>query len=443
MDKDPILAVAIHAARRAAAVLVDVSRDLKRRPSHAKDHADIVSNADTEAENAMIATLRAAFPEHAIVGKEAGEIVSQIAGGNRAGKNSLKWIVDPLDGTVNFRHGYPYFAVSIALTHGNEVTHAVVLDPVHDELFTAIRGKGAQLNGTPIRTSTCVRLEEALVGTVIPAHGSARLAAYLPVLNALVPKCAGIRRAGTCALDLAYVAVGAARRLLGDGPQSVERRGRRAARRRGRRARRRFRGRARVPAHEGRDRVGAGRLQSAARCDRGGGAAGALSLGAPVDGSSEIAQSVIAAIAAIDHSSTPKPAALTTGPSSQTAAELTPNETKRRMPLTRERIRSSTKRTIIASVNGIAPNTATMNATCSASSVQPVAPAAAMKSGTWSATTHEVEPLHRIAVDEQADRDLRERCDDVDAREERARAARDRRRCPRAARARAGRCRWS
>ena len=88
-------------------MLVDVSRDLKRRPSHAKGQADIVGNADTEAENAMIATLRAAFPEHAIVGKEAGEIVSQIAGGNRVGKNTLKWIVDPLDGMTNFRHGYP------------------------------------------------------------------------------------------------------------------------------------------------------------------------------------------------------------------------------------------------------------------------------------------------------------------------------------------------
>ncbi len=208
MHRDPILAVAIHAARRAAAVLVDVSRDLKRRPSHAKVHADVVGNADTEAENAMIATLRAAFPEHAIVGKAAGEIVSQITGGNRAGKNTLKWIVDPLDGTVNFRHGYPCYAVSIALTHGNEVTHAVILDPAHDELFVAIKGKGAQLNGTPIRTSTCVRLEDALVGTVIPTQGSARLATYLPVLNAMIPKCAGIRRAGTCALDLAYVAAG-------------------------------------------------------------------------------------------------------------------------------------------------------------------------------------------------------------------------------------------
>ena len=208
MSNDPVLAVAIHAARRAAAVLVDVARDLRRRPSHAKDHADLVSNADTEAENAMIATLRAAFPEHAIVGKEAGELVSQIVGGSGSAKNTLKWIVDPLDGTVNFLHGYPCYAVSIALTHGNEVTHAVVLDPVRDDLFTAIKGKGAQQNGTPIRTSTCVRLEDALVGTVFPARGSPHMAAYLPVLNALVPKCAGIRRAGACALDLANVAAG-------------------------------------------------------------------------------------------------------------------------------------------------------------------------------------------------------------------------------------------
>jgi len=210
MDKDPILAVAIHAARRAASVLVDVSRDLKRRPAHAKakDQADIVINADTEAENAMIATLRAAYPEHAIVGKEAGEIVSQIAGGSRVGKNTLRWIVDPLDGAVNFRHGYPYYAVSIALTHGNEVTHAVVFDPVHDDLFAAIKGRGAQLNGTPIRASICMRLEEALVGTAMPAQGSARVAAYLSVQNAMISKCAGIRRSGASALDLAYVASG-------------------------------------------------------------------------------------------------------------------------------------------------------------------------------------------------------------------------------------------
>jgi myo-inositol-1(or 4)-monophosphatase len=208
MASDPILAVAIHAARRAAAVLVDAARDLKRRPSHAKRPDSVVSDADAEAENAMISTLRAAFPEHAIVGREAGEIVSQIAGGGRPATNALRWIVDPLDGGVNFLHGYPCFAVSIALTHGNDATHAVVLDPLRDELFTATRNKGAQLNGTPIRTSTCVRLDDALVGTVFPARGSPAMASYLPIHNALVPKCAGIRRGGAFALDLAYVAAG-------------------------------------------------------------------------------------------------------------------------------------------------------------------------------------------------------------------------------------------
>jgi myo-inositol-1(or 4)-monophosphatase len=208
MTNDPILAVAVRAAHRAASVIIDAARDLKRRPSHAKDHADIASEAETEAENAIIATLRAAFPDHAIVGEEAGEIVSQIEATNRGSGTSQKWIIDPLDGTANFVHGYPYYAISIALTHGGEVTHAVVLDPVRDELFTAIKGKGAQQNGTPIRTSTCVRLEEALVGTVFPTRTSSKLPAYLPVFDALIRQCAGIRRAGAGALDLAYVAAG-------------------------------------------------------------------------------------------------------------------------------------------------------------------------------------------------------------------------------------------
>ncbi|MEO8305325.1 MAG: inositol monophosphatase family protein [Betaproteobacteria bacterium] len=208
MTNDPILAVAIRAAHRAASVLVDAARDLKRRPSHAKDHSDIASEAGTEAENAIIATLRAAFPDHAIVGKEAGEIVNQIAGAPRGSETSHKWIIDPIDGAANFAHGYPYYAVAIALTQGNDVTHAVVVDPVRDELYTAIKGKGAQQNGAPIRTSTCVRLEEALVGTVFPPRIGSKLPLYLPVFNALVRQCGGIRRAGAATLDLAYVATG-------------------------------------------------------------------------------------------------------------------------------------------------------------------------------------------------------------------------------------------
>ena len=166
--------------------------------------------------------------------------------------------------------------------------------PSHDELFTAIKGKGAQLNGTPIRTSTCVRIEEALVGTVIPAHGSARLAAYLPVLNALIPKCAGIRRAGTCALDLAYVAAG---RLdgfweMGLNPWNVAAGALLVVEAGGRVGD--FAGGLEFMRTQGRDRRGAGRVQSAARRDCGGGAAAALILGAPVGGSSATAHSVIA-----------------------------------------------------------------------------------------------------------------------------------------------------
>ena len=208
MTNDPILAVAIRAAHRAASVIVDAARDLKRRPSHVKDHGDLASEAGTEAENAIIATLRAAFPEHAIVGKEAGEIVNQIQDTQRANATSHKWIIDPIDGAANFAHGYPYYAVSIALMQGNVVTHSVVLDPIRDEHYTAVTGKGAHHNGSPIRTSSCVGLQEALVGTMFPSRSSAKLSSYLAVFNAMITECAGIRRAGSVALDLAYVAAG-------------------------------------------------------------------------------------------------------------------------------------------------------------------------------------------------------------------------------------------
>jgi myo-inositol-1(or 4)-monophosphatase len=189
-------------------VILDAARDLKRRPAHATNQPDIALAAEVEAENAIIATVRAAFPEHAIVGREAGAIVSQIEGRPGGGRHAVKWIVDPIDGTANFVRGYPYFAVSVAVSQGGEITHAAVLDPVHDELFTATRGKGAQLNGTPIRTSMCVRLDDALVGTVFPTRSSPKMPGYLALFDALIAQCAGLRRAGACSLDLAYVAAG-------------------------------------------------------------------------------------------------------------------------------------------------------------------------------------------------------------------------------------------
>lgn len=205
MINDPILAVAVRAARRAGAIIIDAARDLKRLASHAKAQGDIASSADADAEKAIIATLRTAFPGHPILGEETGETPAATPSGATSG---YRWVIDPIDGTANFVRGFPYYAISIALTHGHDITHAVVHDPVHDELFIAIRGKGAQLNAAPIRVSACTALERALVGTVFPTPASPRMPAYLKAFNTLIPRCAGIRRAGACALDLAYLAAG-------------------------------------------------------------------------------------------------------------------------------------------------------------------------------------------------------------------------------------------
>jgi len=197
---DPSLAVAVRAARNAAAVIEDAARDLARLPSSSREHGKIAAGAGTEAADAIVTTLAAAFPDHAILGAEGNP--------RREGSTTWRWIVDALDGTANFRHGYPYYAISIALTHGSELTHVVVLDPIRDELFTAIKGRGALLNGVALRVSGCTALDTALIGTVFPTGASPRLPAYLPIFNALLGRCAGIRRAGACALDLAYVAAG-------------------------------------------------------------------------------------------------------------------------------------------------------------------------------------------------------------------------------------------
>jgi len=208
MNQDPILAVAVRAARRAGAVIIDAARDLKRLPSHAKGHDAIAKSADAEAQQAILATLRAAFPAHAILGEESADATAAKANADADAAKAYRWIVDAIDGSVNFAHGFPYYAVSIALTHGDDITHAVVLDPLRDELFMAITGKGAQCNGAPIRVSACTALDKALVGTVIPTPESPRMLAYLPIFNALVVRCAGVRRAGACALDLAHLAAG-------------------------------------------------------------------------------------------------------------------------------------------------------------------------------------------------------------------------------------------
>jgi myo-inositol-1(or 4)-monophosphatase len=153
---------------------------------------------DRAAEEAVIDVVRKAYPDHAILAEESGEMKGTAA--------DYCWIIDPLDGTTNFIHGFPQYCVSIAVQHAGKAAHAVVYDPSKNELFTASRGRGAYLNERRIRVSRCRRLEDALVGTGFPFRELGRLDLYMKQLGRMMGSCAGVRRAGAAALDLAYVA---------------------------------------------------------------------------------------------------------------------------------------------------------------------------------------------------------------------------------------------
>jgi myo-inositol-1(or 4)-monophosphatase len=195
----PTINIAVRAARRAGSIIV---RGLEQRESlliERKGHNDFVSDIDRRAEAAIIEVLLNAFPDHGIVAEESG---------NRSGKGGYQWIIDPLDGTTNFLHGHPQFAVSIALQKDQVLEHALVYDPLREELFHASRGQGAFLNDRRIRVSNAIKFDEALLGTGFPFRDEGVLEVYLDTFRALFPRVAGIRRAGSAALDLAYVAAG-------------------------------------------------------------------------------------------------------------------------------------------------------------------------------------------------------------------------------------------
>ena len=199
---EPMINIALRAARKAGENIVRASDDLDRIEVKAKGVNNFVSEVDIAAEEEIIYHLRKAYPDHAIQGEETG-----LSGDEDA---EYRWIVDPLDGTTNFIRGIPHFAVSIACLHRGKLEHAVVLDPVRREEFTASRGRGAQLNGRRIRVSSLKSLEGALLGTGIPFkdHCDEQLAPYSKSMEILAAQCAGIRRAGAASLDLAYVAAG-------------------------------------------------------------------------------------------------------------------------------------------------------------------------------------------------------------------------------------------
>jgi myo-inositol-1(or 4)-monophosphatase len=168
-----------------------------QRVTH-KGLVDLVTEQDRRSEAAIAEVIRAAFPDHAILAEE---------GGTSAGSPAHRWIVDPLDGTTNYAHGYPVFAVSVAYEENGELEVGVILDPLRRELFVAERGRGATLNGRPIAVSSTSTLIASLLETGFP-YDRARLALALDQLNRLAPRSQGMRRSGSAALSLAYVAAG-------------------------------------------------------------------------------------------------------------------------------------------------------------------------------------------------------------------------------------------
>lgn len=199
---EPMIKIALRAARKAGENIVRASDELHRFEVKAKGVNNFVTEVDLNAEQEIIYQLQKAYPDHAILAEESGFIGSEDA--------EYRWIIDPLDGTTNFIRGIPHFAVSIACMYRGRLEHAVIVDPVRQEEFTASRGCGAQLNGHRIRVSELANLEGALLGTGIPFknHCDDKLKPYSKSIEVLASQCAGIRRAGAASLDLAYVAAG-------------------------------------------------------------------------------------------------------------------------------------------------------------------------------------------------------------------------------------------
>lgn len=197
----PMLNVAIKAARAAGAIINRAALDVESVRVAQKQVNDFVTEVDKAAEQAIIETLLGAYPGHGILAEESG---------NEFGaKNSdYVWIIDPLDGTTNFIHGFPVYCVSIALSFKGKVEHAVVYDPSRNDLFTATRGRGAYLNDRRIRVSKRIQLKDSLISTGFPFRRGDNFKQYMNMLGDVMQETAGVRRPGAAALDLAYVAAG-------------------------------------------------------------------------------------------------------------------------------------------------------------------------------------------------------------------------------------------
>ena len=194
----PMLNIGVRAARRAGDLIVRHMDRLADVKVETKACNDFVSEVDREAERSIIETIRRSYPDHAFIAEESG----------RSGSGEFEWIIDPLDGTTNFLHGFPVFAVSIALRIRGRIEHGVIYDPLRQELFTASRGGGARLDDRRLRVGVRKELSSALLGTGFPYREGDDIDTYMKTFRAMTEKSRGIRRAGAAALDLAYVAAG-------------------------------------------------------------------------------------------------------------------------------------------------------------------------------------------------------------------------------------------
>ncbi|HLD16317.1 MAG TPA: inositol monophosphatase family protein [Coxiellaceae bacterium] len=194
----PFITIAEKAARLAGRMMRQAVDRLDKVKISEKSQNDFVTEVDQRSEAMIIDAIREAYPSHSILGEEGGAIAG----------DETQWIIDPLDGTANFIHGFPHFSISIAVKQQGRLEAALIYDPLRDEMFIAARGKGAQLNQRKIRVSQVKKLSESFLGTGFPYKEMKNFPSYLKMFETITPLSSNIRRAGSAALDLAYVACG-------------------------------------------------------------------------------------------------------------------------------------------------------------------------------------------------------------------------------------------
>lgn len=196
---EPLLNIAIAAARQAGEIIIRHLEQVDRLKITLKNGKEYFSEVDIKAEQAIINSIRKAYPAHSILAEESGL---------QEGDSEFTWIIDPLDGTSNYLHSFPFFSVSIALKVKNRIEHGVIYDPLRHECFAATRGRGARLNDRRMRVSKQTQLDASLIATGTPMHDLSLAQKYLPTYAMLLSKSAKMRKTGSAALDLAYVATG-------------------------------------------------------------------------------------------------------------------------------------------------------------------------------------------------------------------------------------------